>query len=190
MPAPRSAEVAPPDGLQIERSLRPGRYKLLKVFRGLDRVPPFSHYPGTAEQRRDRARQTWVEVVRDPTWMYVAPQTVPSFAKEVGWKPVTSDTDCIVVGRRHLSSSPAITLYLDVLHELFHVFQRRAGRNLWDISNGYVGSPTELEAYEFAVKEAKRLRVSDAFLRDYLKVEWIDSKDHSRLLKTLGIPSK
>ncbi len=186
----RSTEVEPPAEFQIARRLPPGRYKLLKVFRGLDRVPPFDHYPGTAEQRQELVRRTWVAIVKDPTWMYVAPETIPPFAKDVGWNPVTSDADCIVVGRRHLSNSPSITLYLDVLHEFFHLFQRRAGRNLWDISNGYVGSPTELEAYKFAVKEAKRLRVSDGFLRDYLKVEWIDMKDHSRLLKTLGIPSK
>ena len=182
--------IEPPREFRIERGLPPGRHRLLSVFPGLDEVPPFSRYPGTAKLRRELAQSTVVELVRSPTWMYVAPHEPPPFAKDYGWNPVLSDTDCIVVGRRHLVKSPAMTLYLDVLHEFYHVFQRHAGRNLWDITNGYVGSPTELEAYRFAVAEARRLLVSDAFLRDYLKVEWVTSKDHARLVKTLGISPK
>lgn len=121
--------------------------------------------------------------------MYVAPHEPPPFAKAVGWKPVISDSDCIVVGRRHLSKSPPITLYLDILHELFHVFQRRDGRDLWDISNGYAGSATELEAYEFAIEEARRLGATNRYLREYLEVEWMDKKEHARLLRNLGVPA-
>lgn len=122
--------------------------------------------------------------------MYVAPHEVPPFAKEAGWKPVTSDADCIVVGRSHLSRSPALTLYLDILHELYHIFQRRAGRDLWDVSDGYAGSPTELEAYRFALKEARRLGASDRYLRGYLNVDWIDRKEYGRLLKNLEVPTQ
>ena len=122
--------------------------------------------------------------------MYVAPHVPPPFAKAVGWTPVTSRADCIVVGRAHLAKSPAITVYLDILHELYHVFQRRAGRDLWDISNGYAGSPTELEAYGFALREARRLGATEAYLRKYLEVDWIDAKEHARLLKNLGVRSR
>lgn len=122
--------------------------------------------------------------------MYVAPHELPPFAKEIGWKPFTTPSDCIVVGRSHISRSPSITVYLDVLHELYHVFQRRAGRDLWDISDGYAGSPTEIEAYAFAIKEARRLGASDQYLRKYLEVEWIDRKEHARLLRNLGIPER
>ena len=122
--------------------------------------------------------------------MYVAPHEVPAFAQAVGWKPVTSSSDCIVVGRSHLARSPAITVYLDILHELFHVFQRRAGRDLWDLSKGYAGSLTEIEAYAFAVREARRLGATDRYLRSYLKVEWIDRKEHARLLRNLGVPAR
>jgi len=188
MPPSKQVEIQPPSIFRIERGVPTGRFRLLKVFTGLDKVPPFSLYPGGESRRKALVRRTWVEVVRDETWMYVAPHEVPSFAEAVGWKPVTSDADCIVVGLQHLSKSPALTLYLDVLHEFYHIFQRNAGRNLWDITNGYVGNPTELEAYGFAVDEARRLGVSDEFLREYLKVEWIDAKEHARLVKSLGIP--
>ena len=190
MPSPRLIHVDPPPELKIDRSASLGRHPLLRVFRGLEEVPPFELYPAKASERRAVMRGTSLALVGGPTWMYVAPHEVPSFAKAVGWKPVTSASDCIVVGRRHLTKSPAITVYLDILHELFHVFQRRAGRELWDISNGYAGSPTELEAYAFAIREARRLGADDRYLRDYLKVDWIDRNEHARLMKNLGIPAR
>jgi len=177
----------PPAELAIDRTASPGRHRLLAVFGGLDRIPPFENYPAAARVRTTVVRKTFVQVVPGATWMYVAPHEVPPFAKAAGWEPVTSASDCIVVGRRHLSRSPSITLYLDILHELFHVFQRRAGRELWDISNGYAGSPTELEAYAFAISEARRLGATDRYLRTYLEVDWIDKKEHARLVRNLGV---
>jgi hypothetical protein len=182
--------ATPPGVLYIDRSWSAGRYPLLRVFRGLDQVPPFGEYPATGPVRRATVDKTSVEIIPGPVWMYVAPHEVPPFAESVGWKPVLSASDCIVVGRRHLARSPAITLYLDILHELFHVFQRRAGRELWDISNGYAGSPTELEAYAFAIREARRLGADDRYLRQYLEVSWMDRKEHARLVKNLGISAR
>jgi hypothetical protein len=183
----RRRTVEPPSEFAFDRRTTLGRHPLLAVFRGLDLVPPFSRYPASATARRRVVRHASVELVRGPVWMYVAPHEVPPFAKAVGWKPVTSDADCIVVGRSHLARSPAITVYLDILHELYHVFQRRVGRDLWDLSNGYAGSPTELEAYAFAVAEARRLGATDRYLRGYLKVDWIDTKEHARLVRNLGV---
>ncbi len=179
--------VAPPAEFSFDRDRRPGRYPLLTVFPGLDRLPPFSGYPAPPAERRKVARAASVEVIQGSVWMYVAPHEVPPFAKEIGWKPVVSATDCIVVGRRHLNRSPALTVYLDILHELYHVFQRRAGRELWDISKGYAGSPTEIEAYVFAIREARRLGATEAYLRRYLEVEWMDAREHRRLMKNVGV---
>ena len=190
MPLTRGNHVAPPAEFEINRTARLGRHELLQVFRGLDRVPPFFNYPGSAALRRSVVDGTSVQIVRGPVWMYVAPHEPPPFAKEIGWKPFTTPSDCIVVGRSHITRSPSITVYLDILHELYHVFQRRAGRDLWDISDGYAGSSTEIEAYAFAIKEARRLGASDQYLRKYLEVEWIDRKEHARLLRNLGIPGR
>ena len=188
MPYRRVNHVAPPEEFEIDRTAGLGRHELLRVFRGIDRVPPFTEYPASAAQRRTVVHGTTVQIVRGSVWMYVAPHEPPPFAKAIGWKPFTSSSDCIVVGRTHISKSPPITVYLDILHELYHVFQRRAGRDLWDISDGYAGSPTELEAYAFAIHEARRLGASDRYLRKYLEVDWIDQKEHARLLRNLGIP--
>ena len=187
MVSSRRTHVDPPPEFRLDRSAALGRHPLLRVFQGLEDVPPFQEYPATSPERRKVAEHTSVAIVGGPTWMYVAPHEPPPFARAVGWKPVTSASDCIVVGRRHLTKSPAITVYLDILHELFHIFQRRAGRELWDISNGYAGSPTELEAYAFAIKEARRLGADDRYLRGYLEVDWIDKKEHARLVRNLGI---
>jgi hypothetical protein len=160
---------------------------LNRVFPDFQEAEPFSKYPGSPERNRALADGTSVQVVPDEMWMYVAPRQPPPFADAVGWKPFTSTSDCIVVGRKHLAESPSITLYLDIYHEFFHILQRDAGRELWDVEHGYVDSPTELEAYTFSIAEARRLGVPESFLRCYLEVDWVSPADHLRLLKNLGV---
>lgn len=119
--------------------------------------------------------------------MYVAPQA-PLKGMRRGWRPVlTPDLDCIVVGESHLRESPELTLYLDIFHELCHIRQRHAGRDLWPEGLSYVERPTEVEAYRFVVEEAHRYGVPDAILRDYLRVEWIDDEEHRALLDAVGV---
>jgi hypothetical protein len=178
-------EAPPP--FRVGRDLPPGNYPLLTAFPGFTEVPPFKDYPVAARRRNSVAKRTTVQVVAERAWMYVAPHEVPPWATKYGWNPFSTATDCIVVGWNHLSRSPSITLYLDILHEFFHILQRDTGRELWDITKGYVDSPTELEAYRFSVVEARRLGVSDPFLRNYLKVEWVNAKDHRKLLSNLGV---
>ena len=120
--------------------------------------------------------------------MYVAPHRVPPDA-DSSWRPITSRADCIAVGQSHLRRSPALVLYLDILHELYHVVQRWDGRSLWDEGYSYVDRPTEVEAYRFVVREAYRLQASDAFLRSYLRVMWISREEHRRLLRNVGVPA-
>ncbi len=190
MSSPSGTGPSPPSALRIARELPPGRYPLLEVFRGLDRVPAFRKYPGSATARRRLARDTQVEIAaRRGEWMYVAPHRLPRDA-DSRWRPITARGDCIVVSGQHLRKSPAMTLYLDILHELLHVVQRSQGRELWDEQYAYVDRPTELEAYGFANLEARRLGVKDAFLREYLRVAWVGAKDHRRLLSHLGVRPK
>lgn len=179
-----------PEGVQIARALRPGRHPLLEVFPGLDKAPPFQKYPCSARVRRDLGRKSSVEVARRRgEWMYVAPHEVPPNAPKQ-WRPVTSPDDCVVVSGEHLRKSPALVLYLDILHELYHLLQRKEGRELWDETYEYVDRPTEVEAYRFSVQEARRLGVSDRFLREYLRVVWVTPKDHRRLLKNVGVAAR
>jgi hypothetical protein len=188
-PVRRRGTRDPPPPFRIARGLRAGNYPLLEVFPGFAEVPPFADYPGTLRKRRSAVKGTTIQVVDERAWMYVAPYEAPPWAGKYGWKPFTSPADCIVVGKRHLSKSPSMIVYLDILHEFTHILQRRAGRELWNIEQGYVDSPTEIEAYRFSIAEARRLGVSDSFLRNYLKVEWVSARDHQKLLKNVGVDS-
>ncbi|MGO9643481.1 MAG: hypothetical protein ACLPY5_01900, partial [Candidatus Bathyarchaeia archaeon] len=53
-----------------------------------------------------------------------------------------------------------------------------------------VDRPTEIEAYQCAVDEARKMGMSEDAIADYLYVEWITTKEHQRLLKALGIKSR
>lgn len=143
------------------------------------------------EERKRHAlfHDTEVELVRADLWMYVAPHEFPPDARG-RWKPVvTPNSDCIVVGKRHLAKSPTMMLYMDIYHELCHVRQRRDGANLWEPGVSYVRRWTELEAYRVVIEDARTRGASDAYLRDYLKVEWITAAEHAELLKTLEVPT-
>jgi hypothetical protein len=179
-----------PDGFEVVRDIGAGRFPLLDVFRGLERSPAFREYPGTDALRRKLARKTTTDISRRKgEWMYVAPHVLPPDAPKQ-WRPIVTPDDCIAVSGEHLRKSPAFVLYLDVLHELYHVVQRWNGRELWDEAYEYVDRPTEVEAYRFAVDEARRLGATDAFLRDYLKVVWTSPAEHRRLLKNVGVSAR
>src|SRR5262249_37912620 len=160
------------------------------VFPGLDRLAIARLLVPEAADRDALFEATEAELVAEDAWMYIAPWKVPSAARG-RWKPVVTPKgkDCVVVGESHLRESPSLTLYLDIFHELCHVLQRKAGRELWDMKYTYVTRPTEVEAYRFVVDEARRLRVADEVIREYLKVEWIDDGEFRQLLDALGVPA-
>ncbi len=190
MPRHRVApKGAPPPGFRIVRDLGLGRHPILAAFPGLDRLGTAERLIPDPAMRTRIFRETSVELVNDDAWMYIAPWEMP---REAGseWQPVITPkgSDCIVVGESHLRTSPALIVFLDIFHELCHVLQRHAGRELWDRRFSYVERPTEVEAYRFVIDEARLLHVPDAVLRDYLKVEWIDATDLLKLLSAMGVP--
>ena len=183
----RSGE--PPAAFQITRDLPLGRHRLLEAFPGLDRLPTAARLVPQAAARTRLFADTHVEIIAEDAWMYVAPHAIPKGARG-RWKPVVSpDHDCIVIGESHLRESPALTLFMDIYHELCHLLQRARGLELWDRRYNYAQRPTEVEAYQFVVDEARRLKVGDDVLRDYLKVEWIDEAEFRQLLDAVGVPS-
>lgn len=177
----------PPSGFAIERSLPTGRYPLSKVFPEIATLPTAKHLQPDDALRALLFGETEVELIEDDIWMYVAPWEIPE-SRRGRWNPVLAPgTDCIVIGIGHLRESPAFTLFLDIFHELRHVLQRQAGAQLFGSGESYVRRPTEVDAYRFVVKEARDMGVSDAFLRDYLRVEWIDDKEFLELLSAVGV---
>ncbi|MGA7923735.1 MAG: hypothetical protein WCA77_07150 [Thermoplasmata archaeon] len=199
-PAFTLPEIAPHSGKEtysVPSAFRPlsntppGRYKLLEIFRGLEDTVPFRKYPGDDDAILEIARNSWANVIDGPGWMYVAPPRTPPEVRAVGYRMVESKADEIVVGRSHLSNSPKMDVYLDIIHEFLHILQRKQGRILWPGPKVlYVDRPTEVEAYAFSIAEARRLGVSDEYLREYLNVTWIPRVDYLRLLRHLGVTRK
>lgn len=176
-----------PEGFRVVREMPAGRHPLLAVFPGLDSLAPAVRLESDPGRRAKLFDETCVEVVDQDLWMYVAPWEVPKGARRE-WRPVTTPgRDCIVIGLSHLRESPDLVLFMDIYHELCHVVQRRDGANLWEPGVSYVERWTEIEAYRFVVREARDLGADDAFLREYLKVEWISDAEHRALLGQVGV---
>ena len=98
------------------------------------------------------------------------------------------DTDGhIIVNSHYWKSGDKTDIYLDVIHELFHVKQFLDGRELFDPRYTYIDRPTEVEAYKYTVKEARRIGYSDERICQYLKTEWMSNKDLKTLAKNLNV---
>jgi hypothetical protein len=96
----------------------------------------------------------------------------------------------LIANANYLKQGERRAIYLDLIHELVHVKQFRDGREI-TLKLGkrfeYVDRPTELEAYMHTMKEARRLRMSDEEMFDYLKVTWLDDEEVRRLAKSLRL---
>ncbi len=104
-----------------------------------------------------------------------------------GYMGVDNHDGHLMVNERYLNSGDKTDIYLDVVHELCHVKQWMDGRDLFDPHYSYVDRPTEVEAYRYAVLEAKRIGLSNEQILAYLKTEWISSADLKRLIKNMDV---
>ncbi|MGA3110782.1 MAG: hypothetical protein ABSE15_01955 [Candidatus Bathyarchaeia archaeon] len=104
-----------------------------------------------------------------------------------GYMGVDDNDGHLMVNERYLNSGDKTDIYLDVVHELCHVKQHLEGKELFSTEYDYVDRPTEVEAYRYTVKEAKRLGLSDERILSYLQTEWMSSSDLKRLVKNIGI---
>ncbi len=112
---------------------------------------------------------------------------VEFFSQRFGYMSVSDDDGHLVVSTHHLKNAEEKVLYLDVVHELFHVKQFMEGKNLFQSEFEYVDSPIEVPAYKFTVEEARRIGMKSDEIIEYLKVEWVTEEQHARLLKTLAL---
>ena len=155
--------------VRVNRKVKPAKYALLEVFLGLDRSKAFGSLFGDGLRARI-LRDCKVDVVAEDTYMYI-----------------DAEAGNVCAGLTYLQTGDERILYLDILHELAHIRQWHEGKELWDRRYSYVDRPTEIEAYEVAVREARRLGMTDGVIADYLRVEWTSREDHERLCKRLGI---
>lgn len=104
-----------------------------------------------------------------------------------GYMGVNDANGHLMVNKRYLSSGSRRDIYLDVIHELCHVKQHMQGIELFDPRFDYVDRPTEIEAYRYAVQEAKRLGLSADEIRLYLKTEMMSTKALEQLIRNMGV---
>ena len=112
---------------------------------------------------------------------------VEFFSSRFGYMGVSDEDGHLLASTYHLKNSDFKVLYLDIIHELFHVKQYMDGKKLFLEEFEYVDSPIEVEAYKFTVEEATRIGMSISEIVEYLKVEWVDEEAHLRLVKALKL---
>ena len=155
--------------VEIRRGAAITLFPFTDYFRGFDRV---------GAVRRIFGRNT-AAVLRN--------LKVEFFSSRFGYMGVSDEDGHLLVSTHHLRNADEKVLYLDIVHELFHVKQFIDGRKLFLDEFEYVDSPIEIEAYRVTVKEAKRIGMSTQEIIEYLKVEWVEEEAHKRLVKTLGL---
>jgi hypothetical protein len=155
--------------VQIPREVPIIKYSFLDYFKGFEAVAAVR------------------EIFGDQTGDVLAELKVEFFGTKFGYMGVSDEDGHMFVSANYLKQGDARSIYLDVVHELVHVRQFREGKALFDESYEYVDRPTELEAYKHAVKEARRLGMSDDEIFDYLKVTWLNDQEVRRLAENLDI---
>ena len=104
-----------------------------------------------------------------------------------GYMGVSELDGHLIVNAHYLNEGDEVDIYLDIIHELVHVKQFMEGKELFDSDYRYIERPTEVEAYRYAVEEARRLGLSEQRICEYLKTEWMSDEDFKRLTKSLNV---
>ena len=166
-----SVDLAPSNvlGVAIDRNAEVKLYPFTDFFKGFDKV--------------EAVRSTF----GDRTEEVLSNLKVEFFSFRFGYMGVSDVDGHVLISTHHLKNSEFKILYLDVVHELVHVKQFMDGKQLFNSEFEYVDSPVEVEAYRHAVKEAKRIGMSDKEIIEYLKVEWVDLESHKRLVEACGL---
>lgn len=167
MPRPES-ESSPP--VTIDRNLPPAAlYPFTRFFKGFEDV-------GAVRK-----------VFGEKTEEVLSKQKVEFVSSRFAYMGVNPDDGHILVGTYHLKNSKRKILYLDLVHELFHVRQFMEGKDLFPEGFEYVDSPIEIPAYRHTVEEARRIGMSFHEIDEYLRVEWVDEEQHKRLVTASGL---
>ena len=161
-----------PKDFFLKRELPEGFYPLSEVAPGLENSPALeSVFPDP----REREKILGSVVVR------VRPGQ--------GYMRVDNIDSTIIVAQDHLRFSDIRVVYLDFIHELVHIKQVRGGLQVFGHEVRYVDKDTEIEAYQVAIEEGRRIGMSEDEIRDYLDVPWITEEEYRVLLTRLRVSS-
>jgi hypothetical protein len=104
-----------------------------------------------------------------------------------GYMFVNNSNGHLMISSKYLRNGDRIDIYLDLIHELVHIKQLMEGKELFDVHYGYTERPTEIEAYRAAVREARRMGLSDDRICQYLKTEWMSVQDFRKLADAMNV---
>lgn len=155
-------------GVTIAREVEIEVHPFTDYFKGFDKLPCVREIFG--DKTEEILRNLKVE-----------------FNSRWGYMGVNDEDGHLLVSSRYLKQGDETGIYLDIVHELVHVRQYQEGKKLFDDDFEYVDRPTEIEAYIHAVKEARRLGLSEEKIFEYLKTEWISDEEHRRLATAVGL---
>jgi Zn-dependent peptidase ImmA (M78 family) len=156
-------------GVEIVRDVPTKLYPLTDFFKGFEKVAALREVFGSKTD----------EVLRG--------MKVEFYSARWGYMGVNDKDGHILISSNHMKTSPLRTLYLDIIHELYHIRQHMDGKELFLDDFEYFDSPIEVEAYKFTVKEAKRIGMTDKEIIEYLEVPWAEKKQLMRFAKKLGL---
>lgn len=158
------------EGVTIRRDAPIELHRFLDYFQGFENVAA--------------VRANWGE----RTEAVLKDLRVEFFTMRFAYMGVSEEDGHLMVSTHYLQHGEERDIYLDVVHELVHVRQFMEGKEFFPEGIEYADLPTEIEAYQVAVAEARRLGMDDEEIREYLRVPWMDDEAHGRLLTNLGIP--
>ena len=104
-----------------------------------------------------------------------------------GYMGVSGEDGHLIICVSYLREGDEREIYLDIVHELVHVKQFMNGIDLHDNRFGYTNRPTEIEAYGHAVKEARRIGMTEKEIYDYLRMERMSEEDVKNLATAVNV---
>jgi hypothetical protein len=156
-------------GVEINRDVKINLHRFTGHFKGFEKVEAVR------------------EIFGEETEKVLDNLKVEFYSSRRGYMGVSDQDGHMMISVYYLRNGNERDLYLDVIHELIHVKQFLDGKELFENRWEYVDRPTEIEAFQHAVKEARRIGMSDAEIYEYLKTEWMSQEDLQKLAKSVGV---
>lgn len=156
-------------GVEINREVKITLHRFADYFKGFEKVEAVR------------------EIFGEETEKILGNLKIEFYSSRRGYMGVSDQDGHIMISAHYLRNGDERDLYLDIIHELVHVKQFLDGKELFENRWEYVDRPTEIEAYRHAVREARRLCMTDKEIFEYLKTEWMSEEDLQRLAECVGV---
>jgi len=156
-------------GVSINRDVKITLHKFTDHFKGFENVEAVRELFGSETEK------------------VLSNLQVEFYSSRRGYMGVNDQDGHLLVSAHYLKRGSERDIYLDIIHELVHVKQFMNGQELFEDRWEYVDRPTEIEAYAHAVKEARRIGMTEEEIYEYLQTEWMSDDDANRLARSVGV---